>query len=97
MEDISTPDQDPIAEVITTYNELNSSAIEELQEEPSPLEFMRFVAKNTPFVVRGGAATWKATQTWTPAFLSQHLGEEPVNVAVTPLGCVLFRKLPHTM
>jgi len=88
MEDIST--LDPIVELINTYNELNSSVIQELHEEPSPLEFMRFVAKNTPFVVRGGAATWKATQTWTPAFLSQQLEELPVNVAVTPFGWVLY-------
>ncbi|KAK3325670.1 cupin-like domain-containing protein [Apodospora peruviana] len=80
------PYLDPIEELITTYNELNSSVIEELHEEPSPLEFMRFVAKNTPFVVRGGAASWKATQTWSPRFLAEHLGQEPVNVAVTPLG-----------
>ncbi|KAM7201482.1 Cupin-like domain containing protein [Rhypophila sp. PSN 637] len=78
--------QDPLAELITTYNELNSSVIEELHEEPSPLEFMRFVARNTPFVIRGGASNWKATQMWSPSFLSEHLGDEPVNVAVTPLG-----------
>lgn len=78
--------QDPIEELITTYNELNSSVIEELTEEPSPLEFMRFVARNTPFVVRGAAADWRATRTWTVGFLKEFLGDEPVNVAVTPAG-----------
>ncbi|KAK4219437.1 cupin-like domain-containing protein [Rhypophila decipiens] len=86
---INNNPQDPLAELITTYNELNSSVIEALHEEPSPLEFMRFVARNTPFVIRGGASNWKATQTWSPAYLSEHLGDEPVNVAVTPLGYVL--------
>ncbi|KAK3956486.1 cupin-like domain-containing protein [Pseudoneurospora amorphoporcata] len=79
-------DHDPIADLIVTYNELNSSFIEELHEEPSALEFMRFVARNTPFVVRGGAANWKATQTWTAEHLSNFLGDETVNVAVTPFG-----------
>ncbi|KAK3501676.1 cupin-like domain-containing protein [Neurospora crassa] len=79
-------DRDAIADLIVTYNELNSSFIEELHEEPSALEFMRFVARNTPFVVRGGAANWKATQTWTAEYLSNFLGDETVNVAVTPFG-----------
>ncbi|KAJ2974605.1 hypothetical protein NUW58_g8607 [Xylaria curta] len=42
-----------IVELLTTYNELNSSRIEELNEEPSPLEFMRYVARNIP--LRGAA------------------------------------------
>jgi len=78
--------QDPTAELITTYNDLNSSAITELDEEPSPLEFMRYVARNTPFVVRGAASGWKATQTWSARFLAEHLADETVNVAVTPAG-----------
>lgn len=77
---------DAVAELIKTYNELNSPYITELDEEPSPLEFMRFVARNTPFVIRGGAAEWKATQTWSAQFLEKHLEGETVNVAVTPLG-----------
>ncbi|KAK3685616.1 cupin-like domain-containing protein [Podospora appendiculata] len=78
--------QDPIAELIVTYKELNGSVIEELYEEPSPLEFMRYVAKNTPFVVRGAAANWKATKTWSAKYLGEHLKSETVNVAVTPMG-----------
>lgn len=88
--------QDPIAELITNYNELNSSFIEELDEEPSALEFMRFVARNTPFVVRGAAADWQATQTWTVDYLKDFLGDELVNVAVTPFGCVLDNPLSST-
>lgn len=86
--------QDPIAELITNYNELNGSIIEELDEEPSPLEFMRFVARNTPFVVRGAAADWEATRTWNVQFLKDFLGDEPVNVAVTPAGYVALPPLP---
>ena len=86
MEDPQT--QDPIVELITNYNELNSSVIEELHDEPSALEFMRYVARNTPFVVRGAAADWQATKTWTVDYLKHFLGDEPVNVAVTPAGYV---------
>ena len=77
---------DPIAELITSYFELNSIVIDELDEEPSPLEFMRYVARNTPFVVRGAASSWKATKTWSTSFLQDFLGQVPVNVAVTPKG-----------
>lgn len=90
---------DPIAELITTWNELNGgggggsgsgsrsgSGVEELGEEPSPLEFMRYVARNAPFVVRRGAAHWPATRKWNAAYLRQALGRQDVNVAVTPFG-----------
>ncbi|KAI0883254.1 putative pla2g4b [Annulohypoxylon maeteangense] len=83
MEDLA---EDPIVELITSFNELNSSAVEELDEEPSPLEFMRYVARNTPFVVRGGAADWPATQRWNAAYLRESLAGHRVNVAVTPFG-----------
>ncbi|KAI0866250.1 phospholipase A2 [Xylaria cubensis] len=75
-----------IVELLTTYTELNSSHIEELDEEPSPLEFMRYVARNTPFVVRHGARDWVATRTWDAAYLRSRLAGNKVNVAVTPLG-----------
>jgi peptidyl-lysine (3S)-dioxygenase / protease len=81
---------DPIAELITNYNELNASVIAELDEEPSPLEFMRFVAKNTPFVVRDAASNWKATKTWSAQFLKDYLADETVNVAVTPAGYAIL-------
>lgn len=78
---------DPIAELITTYNELNScTVVEELDEEPSPLEFMRYVSRNTPFVVRGGAAQWTATKTWNASYLETTLRDHTINVAVTPFG-----------
>ncbi|KAI8951331.1 phospholipase A2 [Xylaria longipes] len=75
-----------IVGLLTTYNELNSSHIEELDEEPSPLEFMRYVARNTPFVVRRGARDWAATRTWDAAYLRSRLAGSKVNVAVTPFG-----------
>ncbi|KAH8164630.1 hypothetical protein CIB48_g3618 [Xylaria polymorpha] len=78
--------EDSIAELLTTYNELNSSHIEELDEEPSPLEFMRYVARNRPFVLRRGAKDWAATRTWDASTLRSTLAGNKVNVAVTPFG-----------
>ncbi|KAH8801572.1 cupin-like domain-containing protein [Xylogone sp. PMI_703] len=77
---------DPISESLITYNELNSSVVEELNEIPSALEFMRYVARNRPVVIRDGARDWEATRNWNATSLKSILGNRPVNVAVTPLG-----------
>jgi peptidyl-lysine (3S)-dioxygenase / protease len=77
---------DTIEELITSFNELNPSLIEELEQEPSPLEFMRFVSKNTPFVVRAGAKDWPAVKQWNVKYLRDALSGHQVNVAVTPYG-----------
>lgn len=45
-------ENDPIAALIETYHEFNPGFVEELRTEPTPLEFMRRVAQNQPFVVR---------------------------------------------
>lgn len=79
---------DPVEELLTTYNDLNSSTIEELSEAPSALEFMRYVARNRPFVIRGGCSDWKATQRWSASYLRKVLQHEKINVAVTPNGQV---------
>ena len=76
-----------LQELITAYHELNSSHIDELSAEPSALEFMRYVAKNRPFVVRSGASHWPAMQRWTFDYLSTSL-TSAVNVAITPYGSV---------
>lgn len=77
---------EPVAELLNNYHELNSSDVSELDAEPSPLEFMRYVARNTPFVVRKGAANWPATKMWTASYLASYLRDQTVNVAVTPKG-----------
>jgi jumonji domain-containing protein 7 len=82
------PPPDPIADLITAYHEFNATAIDELHEEPSALEFMRYVAKNRPFVVRGGAKSWKACEAWDATYLSEVMRSEEVQVAVTPYGYV---------
>ncbi|KAM0251037.1 hypothetical protein ACHAP5_001917 [Fusarium lateritium] len=83
---LHTDTDQAIESLISTFNELNGNLIDELHEEPSPLEFMRYVARNTPFVVRGGASSWKACQQWNSAYLLSTLKGQSVNVAVTPHG-----------
>lgn len=84
----SSQTESALKDLISTFNELNSSIIEELDYEPSPLEFMRYVSRNTPFVIRGGASSWKATKKWDSAYLRSALAGQTVNVAVTPNGFV---------
>ena len=74
-----------IVEMITTYHELNGP-VEELRTEPSPLIFMRYVAKNKPFIVRQGCSTWTAVQKWNATYLQNKMGSFPVRIAVTPDG-----------
>jgi len=75
-----------IRELIITYDELNSSLVDELYEEPSALEFMQYVARNRPFVVRKGAQDWTAIEKWDSHYLLNVLGGSLVNVAITPFG-----------
>ena len=79
-----------IEDLITSYHELNAGFVEELDAEPSPLEFMRYVAKNRPFVVRGGASSWPAMQKWDCSYLRSVMDGRLVNVAVTPHGSVMI-------
>lgn len=77
---------DPIEKFINTYHDFNSLCVDELSEPPSALEFMRYVATNRPFVVRQGAQEWEAVKKWNAAYLREVMGEQSVNVAVTPFG-----------
>lgn len=85
MDETENPNN-PITDLLTAYEELNSNIIDEFHEEPSPLEFMRYVAQNRPFVVRKGAAEWKATKCWNAEYLKEKLKDLEVNVAITPFG-----------
>lgn len=75
-----------MVDLIVTYHDLNPTSIDEFHEEPSPLEFMRYVARNRPFVVRKGASTWKSHKRWNAAYLESVISSAPVNVAITPGG-----------
>ncbi|KAJ8610959.1 hypothetical protein MRB53_038263 [Persea americana] len=76
-----------IVTLLETYNDLNPAVVDELDEEPSALEFMRYVAKNRPFVARK-AIHWPAHEKWTKKYLSAKMGNEPIVVSVTDRGCV---------
>lgn len=78
--------EDPTITLLESYNSLNPSTITTLTTLPSPLEFLRFVAQNRPFVIRGGASDWKAVKEWNVASLKEILEGVSVNVAVTPIG-----------
>ncbi|KAL1649117.1 hypothetical protein SLS58_001689 [Diplodia intermedia] len=72
--------------LITSYHELNANCVDELAEEPSPLEFTRYVAQNRPFVIRGGASSWKSNREWNAAYLKEAMAGQHVNVAITNRG-----------
>ncbi|KAI4230136.1 MAG: hypothetical protein L6R36_000249 [Xanthoria steineri] len=72
--------------MLTSYHELNGAHVDELEKTPSPLLLMQYIAKNRPFVLRGGAASWPATSLWDPAYLAMKMGNSSVKVAITPSG-----------
>jgi len=77
---------DAIRELILAYQEFNPPNVNELEEQPSALEFMRYVAQNRPFVVRKGAAGWKACKEWDIPYLLSIMKDQKVQVAKTPFG-----------
>ena len=60
-----------IEELLTSYHELNPDFVDELTNAPSPLEFMRYVATNRPFIVRGGVSHWPACSKWDVNYLKR--------------------------
>lgn len=80
------------ASMLHTYHELNGD-IHVLNEEPSPLDFMRYVAKNRPLVVRRGCSKWSAVRNWNVDYLQEIMKDTLVKVAVTPHGSV--RRKPN--
>jgi len=81
---------DPLSELLRTYTELNNPDVQELQEAPSALEFMRSVATNRPFVVRQGVRGWKAVKSWNSEYLQEKLKDQSIRVAITPRGSVII-------
>lgn len=47
---------------------------------------MRYVAQNRPFVIKNGAAGWKARERWNAAYLKEVMAGQTVNVSFTPHG-----------
>ncbi|KAF2216452.1 hypothetical protein CERZMDRAFT_33153 [Cercospora zeae-maydis SCOH1-5] len=78
--------RDAVLNLVEAYHELNVCSIDELTSEPSPLQFMRHVAKNRPFVVRKAARSWRAVRQWDASYLREVMGNAAVKVATTPKG-----------
>lgn len=77
---------DPIASLITNYYELSPPRVEDLECEPSELDFMRYVLQNRPFVVRKYARNFPAVKKWNASYLREAMHGREVKVAVTPTG-----------
>ncbi|KAI9678568.1 MAG: hypothetical protein M1817_005625 [Caeruleum heppii] len=77
---------DPLVNLLEAYNDLNPPQVDVLHALPTPLQFMRYVALNRPFVVRGGVTSWAASTTWDVEYLKKAMGHSIINVAVTPHG-----------
>ena len=76
-----------LTELITSYQESNSSFVDEFQNQPSALEFMRYVAINRPFVVRKCISHWPAIKRWNIEYLkAASEGSSKISVVVTPEG-----------
>ena len=89
MAEVEAPTTDKaICELLSSYHELNSRHVDELAGVPSPLEFMRYVHKGRPFIVRGAIADWPAVR-WSVEYLKAVMGDRYVSVANTPLGSVI--------
>ena len=75
--------------MINDYHGLNGG-ITVLDEIPSTLDFMRFVAANRPFVIRDGCLEWPAVGKWNAVSLKEAMKGRQVKVAITPNGFVYF-------
>ncbi|EDU43035.1 phospholipase A2 [Pyrenophora tritici-repentis Pt-1C-BFP] len=73
-------------DLITTYHDLNPTTIPTLTSPPSPLEFLRHISRNTPFVLRAGASDFAACKKWSTVYLTTVMQDSLVNVAMTPRG-----------
>lgn len=73
--------------LVRDYQDLNSSAVAEIDYTPTPLEFSRFVGQNRPLIIRGQGQREQtpALERWTNAYLVEKV-QEKVAIAVSPEG-----------
>ncbi|GAA96585.1 uncharacterized protein L969DRAFT_50506 [Mixia osmundae IAM 14324] len=69
---------------IADYRENNGNSVDELEHQPTALEFMRQVGQNRPLVIRRSCTPLK--RTWSEQYLADKLGDTPVPIAITPDG-----------
>lgn len=78
--------EEALVELISSYHELNGNYVDELEQPPIPLDFLQYVARNRPFVVRKAAVTWPAVSLWSSDYLAAVMKDSTVKVAITPSG-----------
>src|SRR5262245_22382187 len=62
---------------------LRPAAISERRTPPSRREFLEhYYAAQSPLVLRGLCATWRATRRWSPAYFKRRFGDVLVDVCV---------------
>ncbi|GAM89062.1 hypothetical protein ANO11243_070960 [Dothideomycetidae sp. 11243] len=86
MEPPQDETEQALQSLIENYHEFNGTHVDVLEAQPTPLEFMRYVARNKPLIIRRGARHWSAVQKWSAEYLVKIMGNTPVNVALTPNG-----------
>jgi jumonji domain-containing protein 7 len=78
--------------LLDNYHDINSQSVTELTREPTPLEFMRYVSRNQPFIIRHHPDSTEATlfkktlELWSAEYLTERMKGEEVTVAITPSG-----------
>lgn len=77
-----------IVELLDNYHDINPQTVTQLNQEPTPLEFMRFVSRNQPFVIRNNSnhTFRRISKLWTAKYLSTKMADSQVRVAITPAG-----------
>ena len=73
-------------ELIDAYHSTNSTSIDVLLANPTAIQFLGYLAKNRPFVVRGSCRDWPAVQKWDVRYLTKMMGDTEIEVAETPCG-----------
>lgn len=79
---------DATKNMIVSHQELNGDIDELYEASISPLDFLRYVYKNRPFVLRKGCSSWPAIQRWSSSYLNEVIGDTRVKIAITPRGSV---------
>jgi hypothetical protein len=51
--------------------------------KPSPEEFLRHVESNHPFIIRGYANDWPATEKWDLDYLEEKIRDNPVIFSIS--------------
>ena len=77
-------------DMLSAYHDINGVQVDEIYKVPSPLEYLRYVGRSRPFILRQvGLRDWPALQRWSVSYLKERMGDAVVNIAVTPNGSAI--------